>query len=130
MVVQADSDAGSGVAALTLTVRVEPGAAPQFDGRIDGSSVFFSFPGGNGGGSWYYYYYAPPPQPTLPPFSYTIDPTSQYTLSGQARGTKSSAHSVQVHGTINGAISVVDPSTKAAIAECLSTRHQFSLVRQ
>ena len=128
-ITQPNDESSRGPTELTLTVRVEPGSTPQFNGRIDGSSVSFSFPGGDGGGGFfYYYYYSPPGVP--PPFSYSIDTTSLYTLTGEARGTKGSTRAVQIRGTINGAVSVVEGSSAVPLVECSSAKHQFSLVRQ
>ena len=122
---QPGTDAPGAFAALTLSVRLESGVAPQFDGWINGSRVSFSFPGGTGGGGWYYYY-----APIPPPFSYRLDSTSQYTITGEARATKGGSHVVQLEGTLNGAISAANPSTNGTIGECNSRNHQFSLTRR
>jgi hypothetical protein len=114
------------IASLTLSVRLEAGSAPQFSGWIDGSRVTFSLPGGSSGGGFYYYYYAPTP----PTFSYSVDADTQYTLAGEARGTKGPSHDVQIAGTINGVISVLNPSTDTTVGDCSSASHQFTLARR
>jgi hypothetical protein len=111
--------------ALELTAQLQPGMAPRLTGSISGSKVTFFFPGGSSGGGYYYYY-----GPTWPAFAHTIDTTTMYTLTGEAVGTKSASQDVHIAGTFSGVVAVVNPSSRATLADCTSARHSFTLARR